>query len=547
MRRIAEAWVLWAIATGCAGPGPAPRDADLVLHNGKVVTVDDRFSIHRAVAVRDGRILEVGGDDLVRRYRAARTIDLKGKMVLPGFNDTHLHMRGEARRHIDLRKTASIAELMKQVRERIRDLGEGEWITGYGWSEYRFAEKRVPLRADLDAAAPRSPVILTREGGHSSVCNSMALKIAGLTRDSPNPETGEFERDGNGELNGVIREAAGVVFRHVPPAAPEELLPSFIGNVRGLLSMGITSFIQAGVGPAAYATWEKVYRERGETLPRACVQIRWAGLEKMKEFGKKTGHGDERLRIGAIKVFVDGGFTGPAAYTLEPYKGEKTYRGKLRRPPEELRRIVREAHGLGWQLGFHAIGDGAIVLAVDAFVEALEAAPRKDHRHFLNHFTVTPPARSMKLMAEHGIMIAQQPNFVWSMEGRYVECLDGDRLRSNNSLRTPMKHGVFVALGSDILPTGPMLGLYCSVTRKGESGAVYGPEERLTMEEAIRGYTRNGAVLTFEEDVKGTIEPGKLADLIVLSDDLLTIAPERILDVKVLQTFVGGRLVYERK
>jgi hypothetical protein len=215
-------------------------------------------------------------------------------------------------------------------------------------------------------------------------------------------------------------------------------------------------------------------------------------------------------------------------------------------PEDELRHLIDEANQLGWQLGFHAIGDAAIELTVDAFVDALEKNPRDDHRHYLNHFTVTPPVRTLELMADHGIAIAQQPNFTYTLEGRYAANLDGERLAHNNPLKVPMEYGIFMALGSDILPIGPLVGLYAAVTRKGMSGEVYGPEEALTVEEAIRGYTAHAAWLTFEETTKGTLEPGMLADMVVLSDDLLTIDAERFMAVDVDMTIVGGRVLYER-
>lgn len=526
--------------------GDAREPADLVLHNGKIVTVDAAFSIQEAVAVRDGRILEVGGNDLVARYDAARTIDLQGKTVLPGFNDTHIHIRGNPLRQIDLRETSSIARMQEQIRAKIEELGEGEWVTGYGWAEDNFAEQRMPTRADLDAAAPDNPVILTRAGGHSAVVNSLAFQLAGIDRASRDPARGIMERDEGGELNGIIRERQDTVGRLVPPATPEETRPSFVANLRELLELGITSITHAGVSPDGYGEWETVYAEHGEELPRASVQIRWAGAEDMAAFGRKTGDGDERLRVGAVKVFVDGGFTGPSAYTIDEYKSEPGFHGSLDIDPEELRTIVDEAHRMGWQMGFHAIGDAAIQLIVGYFAEALDAAPREDHRHYLNHFTVRPPPEVMETMAEHDILITQQPNFTYTLEGRYVENLQEEHAAHNNPLRSPMDHGVFVALSSDVLPIGPMVGLYAAVTRKGASGAVYAPEERLTMEEAIIGYTRNGAYITFEEDIKGTIEPGMLADMVVLSDDLLTIDPERIMDVTVDLTILGGRVVFER-
>ena len=539
--------LLPALATVLATCASEPaEEVDLLLHNGKVVTVDAEFSIRSAVAVRDGKIVAVGGDELCRRFHATQTIDLEGKVLLPGFNDTHIHISGEAPWSIDLTETKSIAELQDQVRAKVKQLGAGEWVTGYGWSEDAFAEGRRPLRADLDEAAPQSPVVLTRAGGHSAVANSMALELAGLSGNTPDPDGGVIEKGADGELNGVIRERQGIVTRLVPRASREDTRDSFVQNLRELLSVGITSIIQAGVTTRGYRAWGEVYEELGEGLPRANVQIRWGGPERMKSFGMKTGDGDERLRIGAVKVLVDGGFTGPAAYTIDPYKGQPDYRGKLNVSEDDLGTLITQAHQLGWQMGFHAIGDAAIQLTVDYFVAALEESPREDHRHYLNHFTVRPPAAVMQSMADHGILIAQQPNFTYTLEGRYVANLAEEHVRHNNPLRSPMDHGVFVALGSDILPIGPMVGIYAAVTRKGMSGAVHGAEERLTMEEAIRGYTAHGAFVTFEEDIKGTLEPGKLADMVVLSEDLLTIDHDRIRDVVIEKTILGGRVVFSR-
>ena len=524
----------------------APEPVDLILTGGKIAMVDESFSIAETVIVRDGRVLAIGGNDLTARYRANTTIDLEGRLVVPGFNDTHTHIRGNARRHIDLGGTESIQQIQSLIRDKVAEIGEGEWVTGYGWSEDELAEGRRPLRDDLDEAAPNSPVILTRAGGHSGVANSLALSLAGVDEQTPQPDGGVIERDASGRLNGVIRERQGIVSRLVPDATPEELRETRVQMLRHQLTLGITSLIQAGESPAGYARWRDIYDEFGAELPRAAVQIRWVGGDRLAEFGRTTGDGDDRLRVGAIKVLVDGGFTGPAAYTIEPYKGQSDYRGMLNLPEEELRSLVFEANALGWQLGFHAIGDAAIELTVDAFVDALERDPREDHRHYLNHFTVPPPEATLDLMAAHGIAIAQQPNFTYTLEGRYVENLDGDRLAHNNPVRVPMEHGIFMALGSDILPIDPRVGLYAAVTRKGMSGEVFGPSEALTIAEAIRGYTANGAWLTFEEDTKGTLEVGMLADMVVLSEDLLTIDPERILDVEVDMTIVGGQLLYER-
>ena len=533
--------------------------ADLVLYNGKIAIADDAFSIYQAVVVNDGKVAAVGGNDLVTAYRATRVIDLKGRTVIPGFNDTHIHLSGQARRHVNLAGTKSMAELKQKIAAKVKELGPGEWVTGSAWSEDELQERRRPLRTDLDEAAPQNPVIISRAGGHSAVANSLALKLAGVTRDTPNPEGGVIERDEQGELNGVIRERQGIVSRLVPQATREELRGSLVQNVRNLLSLGITSFTLAGTSPDGYKEWEEIYRAHGEELPRATVQIRWAvpegrggtavawgGAERMRAFGRKTGDGDQRLKVGAVKISVDGGFTGPAAYTLLPYKAQPDYRGYLNFTEQQLYEIAKTSHDLGWQMGLHAIGDGAIKMTVDVFERVLRESPRTDHRHYLTHFTVPPPEATLKQMAANHILIAQQPNFTYTLEGRYADNLDGYRLEHNNPVRTPMNHGIFMAFGSDVLPIGPMVGLYAAVTRKGMSGKVWGADEAVTMPEAIRAYTRNAAYLTFDEQLKGTLEVGKLADMIVLAEDLLTINPSRILGVPVDMTIVGGKVVYER-
>ena len=549
-RLLIAAWILGATGAPAA---QAQEPVDLLLHDGKVFAADELLSTYSAIAVRDGRIVALGRDELTDRYRAARAIDLEGRLVLPGFIDTHIHIRGNPERWVDLAGLENLAELKGRVTRKAEQLGAGEWITGYGWSEDELAEQRRPLRWDLDDAAPANPVILTRAGAHSSAASSLALEAAGVTPDTETPPGGIIEVDGEGRMNGILREGAQyLVSRLVPDATPEELRASFVENLRGLLGLGITSVIQAGVDIAGYAEWEAVYAAHAGELPRAAVQLRVPpdpprAIDMLRRFGRKTGDGDEWLRVGAVKFFVDGGFSGAAAWTLEPYKGQPGYYGSGPLIDEAgLFEISRTAHGMGWQLGFHAIGDAAIRMTVDTWARMLEAAPRADHRHFLNHFTVTPPVETMQRMADWNILIAQQPNFTYTIDGRYAEHLAGERYQTNNPLRTPMRHGVVVALGSDILPFGPLVGLQAAVTRRGMGGAVVGPGEALTMPEAIVGYTRLAAHLTFEEDEKGTIEAGKLADLVVLSRDLLTIDPESTTDTEVDLTVLGGRVVHER-
>jgi predicted amidohydrolase YtcJ len=534
--------------------------ADLVLFNGKIVTVDDAFSIRDAIAIREGRILAVGTNELRNHYAAAHAIDLKGRTVLPGFFDTHIHLGGHSRRYIDFRETKSLAELQQQVRDKAKQLGPGEWITGGDWDEYHFTEQRKPLRGDLDAAAPNNPVVLTRAGGHSSVGNSKALELADINSTTPNPERGLIEKDANGQPNGVIRERNDLYTHLVPPDKPQDVRESLYHNVREQLGLGITSVIEAGatVQPdrvGSYAEWEWLYEKYGAELPRASIQIGYPseagkaqmGAERLKEFGRKTGDGNERLRVGSIgEMAADGGFTGPTAWSLVDYKGQPGFRGRAFFTPEQIHANIEAGHRLGWQFGIHAIGDAAIAMTVDALDQVLRDYPRNDHRHYLCHFTVLPPERTMQLMVKDKILIAQQPNFTYHLEGRYVETLEGKRLETNNSITTPIRHGIYMAFGSDNLPIGPMVGLYAAVTRKGESGKVYCAEEAVSIKDAITMYTRNGAFLTREEKIKGTLEAGKLADVIVLPADLLSISPDKFLGLKIDMTIVGGQIVYDR-
>lgn len=542
--------------------------ADLVLVHGKVLTVDKTFSIATTVAVKDGKIVAVGGDELAKRYPGARVIDLKGRVLMPGFNDTHVHIQPMAHRQIDMDGVHSIADLQARIKAKAAALGPGEWITGANWDEAQLAEKRVPHREDLDAAAPNNPVMLVRAGSHSNVGNSMALRIAGIDRHTPDPDSGLIEHDAAGEPNGVVRERLDLYISHIPPDSWEALRPTYIASIRRLLTLGITSFHSAtttiddepvGKGGIAnpgsgltYRRLRAIYDEMGSDLPRVTTYIAYPGPERLAAFPMRSGDGDTRVRLGGIgESSVDGGFTGPAAWLLADYKGLPGYRGKPRMSDAELQAMVDDCAHNGWQMALHAIGDAAIVHTVTAYSHALRTIQGpgrsgKDRRWFIDHFTIMPPDATMVTMAADGIMIAQQPNFLYNLEGRYEQYLDDERLEHNNSIATPLKHGIFIAFSSDNLPIGPMVALYAATTRKGPSGRVHGAEEAVSRELAIRMYTANTAHLSWEEGIKGTLEPGRLADMIVLDRDPLTVPAEQLLESRVDMTFVGGKLVYER-
>lgn len=558
MKNISNAFLVSAFAlilVACqpdqetAAPTPVPTiekiAADLILSNGKVVSVDEDFSIHSTIVVTDGLVVELGDASLLDKYEAETVTDLGGKTLMPGFIDSHTHISGDPRRYIDLSEVTSISEIQDLIRAKAIELGQGEWITGYGWSEDELAEGRRPLRGDLDVAAPNNPVTLTRAGGHSAVVSTLALGLAEINDSTPDPDGGVIERDENGVANGIIRERQGIVGRLVPEATYEELRASLEVNLNALLAKGITSITDASTPPDEFAMWEEVYATPGVKLPRSAVQFQWFDPEAIAAVKARVGEGTDFLRVGPIKIFADGGFTGPAAFTKEPYLDQGDYRGYLNMPAEDLVSLINEVHDAGWQMGIHAIGDAAIELVVATLADALERNPREDHRTYLNHFSMRPSDETMETMAQYGIHITQQPNFTYTLEGRYVANLDGWRLEHNNPVRSPMDHGIHVAISSDILPIGPMVGIYAAVTRKGMSGRVFGPDEAITVEEAIQGYTIKGAYLGFNEDIKGSLEPGKLADMIVLSEDILTVDHERIMDIEVEQTYVGGELVYQ--
>ncbi len=556
-----------ALVGAVSSQANAAEEADLVAFNGKVLTVDRNFSTAQAVAVRGGKIVEVGGTELVAKYDARTKIDLKGRTLMPGFIDTHVHIYSQARRQALIGDARSIREIQDIVRAKAAEVGPGEWITGQGWDEALLAEGRNLNRGDLDAAAPNNPVVLVRAGGHSAVGNSLALKIAKIDRNTPDPDTGLIEHDARGEPNGVIRERFDLITRHVPPASWEELKPGYIAEFRRLISLGITSLHSAttviddepvGKGGIAESTNRltprrlvSLHQETEHTIPRVTTYIEFPGAERLRQFGRKSGDGDEWVRLGGIgENAVDGGFTGPTAWTLADYKNKPGFRGKGRYTDAELQDLVDTAAASGWQLALHAIGDAAIVQTVNAYAKALDRFPAikaSDHRWFLDHFTIMPPDATMTKMSKYRIAIAQQPNFAYNLDGRYKETMDDFRYRHNNSVATPWKKfGIHVAFGSDNLPIGPMVGLYSAVTRTNPAGEVVGPEERVSMPEAIRAYTEKAAFLSWEENIKGTLEVGKLADMIVLDADPLSVAPKDIMSIKVDMTILGGKVVYQR-
>jgi predicted amidohydrolase YtcJ len=562
--------VLLVAALVAASQASAAEQADLILYNGKVLTVDRAFSVKSAIAVKGDKILAVGGEEINKDYTAPKKVDLKGRTLIPGFTDTHLHPSAMSHRDIDVTKAKSIVEIQQQLRAKAKELGAGEWITGAGWDEALLTEKRNITSKDLDVATPANPVVLTRAGGHSSVGNSLALKAAGITRTTEDPKSGLIEHYPDGEPNGIIRERSDLYRRLVPRDTWQQLKPGYIKRLQSFLSLGLTSMQSAtgsiddepvGKGglaePGASLTFRRFQEMAAEAdIPRITMYTSYPGAERLKQYPHHSGYGDIKVRLGPIgENGVDGGFTGPTAWTLADYKGQPGFRGKGRFTDAELQDMVDTAASLGWQMGLHAIGDAAIQQTVNAYAKALAKFPGlephkgDDRRWFTDHFTIMPPDATMATMAKSKIMIAAQPNFGYNLEGRYNETMDDWRVLHNNPVKTPAKKfGLHVTFGSDNLPIDPRVGLYFAVTRRGPDGVQHGfAEEAVSREDAIRMYTANGPYLSWEEDIKGTLEPGKLADFVVVDRDPLTIPEMELLTMNFDQTYVGGKLVYERK
>ncbi|NNE39254.1 MAG: amidohydrolase family protein, partial [Gammaproteobacteria bacterium] len=419
---------------------------------------------------------------------------------------------------------------------------------------------KVPTRWDLDEMSPDNPVILTR-GPHTYLLNSRALQIANINRDTPDPEGGWIFRDENGEPNGRILEAAKRLVDAVAPNDEVEIgYEQGITDMRTLLydlvTLGITSVNISGIRPDGIAQVQDLYDRYGEALPRATMQVRLRPghdtyddvefgiqneIQALEGIGFHTGFGDDRLKLGAIKMSIDGGLSAPVFWSLEEYKDRPGFHGAIRIPAEVFYPVAKRAHELGWQLGVHTMGDGAVKMVAEQMSRILNEHPRDNHRHYMHHVAVKPPQETIKLMADNNIMVASQPAFTVGLGAYAQEALTPDRERSQNPTRSLQEAGIIVSHGSDTAPYSPLLTVWTAVTRTGFDGNIYGPEEAVSIEEAIRLHTVAPAYFTFDENIKGSIEPGKLADFVILSDNILEAPPEQIRNITINRVFIGGK------
>lgn len=557
----------------------------LLLYNGKVFTADAQFSIAEAVAVEGEKIIAVGNSkDLKAKYSAIKEIDLQGKLVTPGFNDAHAHfLRGAlALLNVDLTGAKTLAEAKTKIAEKAKTVKAGEWITGRGWDHTLWGGK-FPTKADLDAVAPNNPVYLVRVDGHVGWANSAALKLAGIDKNTANPNGGEIERDSNGEATGIMKETAqGLVARFVPPPTPEQQIKGLELALKMAREYGITSVHDI----SGYET-TKLYRQFLQqdklTVRITEMQTFDDSIETLKkqraEFATFKDN-PSRLKLGALKGYVDGTLGSKTAAMLAPFSDDPHNSGIPRRTPEELTKMIVERDKEGFQIALHAIGDRANRMALDGFAEAKKSNELKTSktqnppevvlhfssgrefkvsfsdaffnlRHRIEHAQVVNPS-DFKRFAELGIIASMQPTHAIS-DKRWAESRLGEyRVLGSYSWHLMRSYGVHVPFGTDfpVESINPYRTLYAAVSRQDEEGNPAGgwqPQEKVTMAEAIRCHTYESAYAEFAEKEKGEIKVGMFADLIVHSKDLLKIPHKEIMQTEPVYTVFNGRVIYQKE
>jgi predicted amidohydrolase YtcJ len=527
---------------------------DLVIINARVHTVEPARPAAEALAICGDTIARVGSTADVRALAGAttRVIDAAGRLVLPGFNDAHVHLIAGAKEivGVDLRPARDAADLARRLREHAARLPRGRWITGGYWDHEAWPGKALPTHAQIDAATPDHPVFVQRLDGHMALANTLAMQLAGITSQTRAPDGGTIVRDAAGDPTGVFKDnAMDLLWRVVPPDTDEEILQKASAALKLAASLGVTT-IQDMTASAAELRAYQTLRARGQLTARI-YSIQNHGIDGLKDAGIATGFGDDWLRIGGIKLFADGSMGSGTAAFFEPYADDPSTNGLLLHPPGELQRLVFDADAAGFQPIVHAIGDRANAIVLDVFERLVRARGPRDRRPRIEHAQVVRDADKPRFKALGAIASIQPSHCIDDM--RWAETRIG---RARSAIAYDFKSfadaGARIAFGTDwfVEPLNPMLGLYAAVTRQFPDGTPAGgwfPEERLTMEQAVEFYTLGSAYAEFADGRKGSLSEGKLADLVMLSRDIFTVPPREILDTRALLTVVGGRVVYEMK
>ena len=547
-------WLLLAaVVSAEAAARAAPPSADLVLRGGRVWP-GQGLPGGTALAVKDGRVMALGADRDVQPLigSATRVVELRGRLVVPGFNDAHVHFLsgGFGLLSVDLRDAKDEAELVRRIGAHAQTLPKGTWIREGNWDHEAWPSQRLPTRRLIDEVTPDHPVFVQRLDGHMALANSLALRLAGITRDTKDPEGGTIVRDEKGEPTGIFKDnAESLVERAIPEPSHEMNLRAARAALREAARVGVTT-IQDNSSIDALRTYQDL-RARGELTARFYVWRYISALEPLRAAGVVTGLGDEWIRLGALKILSDGSMGSGTAAFFEPYTDDPGTSGLLLYPVAELERLVREADAASFQLAVHAIGDRANALVLDAFEKAAAANGPRERRFRIEHAQVVRKA-DLDRYKRLGVIASIQPSHCID-DMRWAERRIGTkRARDAYNFRSFIAAGIPVAFGTDwfVEPLDPRLGLYAAVTRERPEGGPRGgwfPEEKLTLDEALDRYTRGSAYAEFAERGKGTLEAGMLADLVVFAADLFQVPPRRILTTPVDLTVVGGRVVFERE
>lgn len=514
----------------------------------------------QAIAIRGDRILAVGTLESMKKIRTKKTeiVDLGGKFVMPGFNDAHLHLAGGGfeRLHVSLVGTKSLAEMQQRIAERVKSAAPGEWIQGRGWDHTRWAEQKLPTRQDLDAVTGDHPAIFSRVDGHISVANSAALKAAGITRATKNPSGGQIDRDAKGEATGILREspAEDLVNAKIPKPTPSQRKRAMELALEEAAKRGVTS-AQDNSEWEDFLALEDLQREGKLTLRVS----EWLKFDDPLQLliTRRASHPstDPMLHTGMLKGYMDGSLGSRTAALIKPYSDDPKNLGLPQYDQARLNAMAKERVAAGFQLGFHAIGDRAAEMALEAFGEAERYArenasfgkKRGDWRLRIEHDQVISPEQFARY-AELGVIASMQPNHLLTDMNWAQSRIGPERAKTSYAWKKFLQSGVLLAFGTDfpVEPITPFRGLYAAATRKNEAGtAEYFTGEKLTIDEAIAAYTTAPAYAEFSELDKGTLEDGMLADFVVLDRDITKVSPAEILQTKVLRTVVGGKTVYE--
>jgi predicted amidohydrolase YtcJ len=506
--------------------------ADIILKNARVITMDAAQPVGELVAISGDKIAFVGGDKELDSLVGAgtRIIDCRGRAVLPGFNDAHLHLFSLVRKllSIDLSPSSvrSIADIKEAVRKKAESTPPGTWISGTDYNEFYLAEKRCPTRYDLDEVAPEHPVVLSHRSLHACVLNSLALSLAGINAETPEPPGARIERDlATGEPSGILIDMLDYIRSKVmPPLSDADLNEGIALANKLFLSYGITSF-QDATYKNDPNRWRMVreFQETGKLRSRGCMMAGPGTRHQFKEAGMITGSGDNNLRLGAVKFLLE----------VQPEQGE-------------LNQLVLACHREGWQLAFHAVAESSVAAAIASLENVAGHAAVVGRRHRIEHCGECPPYLLERLKKLDAVIVTQPPFIYYSGE-RYLATVPESQLPWLYRVKSPLESGIVVAGSSDtpVVPHNPMMGIYAAITRRTESGQTLLLEEAISPGQALALYTANAAYASFEENIKGSLSPGKLADIVILSDDPTRVPPKKIKDIKVEMTIIGGEVVWE--